>query len=583
MKIGRNLQRISVLAFIAVFIFAALAFAASNIDSGKPRADVIKVAIGQADEREMPPALFEHDKHTEALAAKGQDCTVCHTQMDGSTPFVYKGIADDADFESQLDAFHASCIGCHMDMEYNEQATGPLDGQCRLCHVDANIDTQTLPVTMDKSLHAIHIESAFIKNPNDPSANCGVCHHSYDLAAKELVWVPGTEQACSVCHTDSAQGNTPSLKDAMHTSCVSCHANRSLEAQSKATAPANAPVPSTQNEASATPVTEAALMHANGPETCAGCHSLAGQEAFPVLKNPPRLMRGQPDATVLLPMTNAQLDEQGKAESKVPLGDAVYTGMNPVIFNHKAHEEATETCSVCHHVRIEDGSCSTCHTVEGRPEGQFVQLGKAMHDPFAEQSCVGCHQETIANKLECAGCHVAVKPKTETSCVTCHQPVQGISTADVADGTAFELSKEELETIALENIEARKPVTPLSPDEIPETVIIDALSDEYEPSVFQHRAIYKSLIEGAAASKLAETFHSSPLAACAACHHNSPMEGLANPPKCVTCHSVEPQATSRNVPSLKVAYHQQCMSCHTAMKLESPAATDCTACHAVRK
>ncbi|MDL2272490.1 cytochrome c family protein, partial [Desulfovibrio sp. OttesenSCG-928-I05] len=35
-------------------------------------------------------------------------------------------------------------------------------------------------------------------------------------------------------------------------------------------------------------------------------------------------------------------------------------------------------------------------------------------------------------------------------------------------------------------------------------------------------------------------------------------------------------------PSLKVAYHQQCMSCHQRMDITYPADTDCTACHSKR-
>lgn len=102
--------------------------------------------------------------------------------------------------------------------------------------------------------------------------------------------------------------------------------------------------------------------------------------------------------------------------------------------------------------------------------------------------------------------------------------------------------------------------------------------------MFPHRKIYEALVKGAADSGLASAFHTSPTAMCAACHHNSPIADLKTPPKCASCHGIEADkmATSVNKPSLKAAYHQQCMACHDRMKIEKPAATDCAGCHTPR-
>ena len=146
---------------------------------------------------------------------------------------------------------------------------------------------------------------------------------------------------------------------------------------------------------------EAAIV--TGPTTCAGCHTEEAQSKFKQVNPVPRLMRGQPDATVLLPVNNA----------KRPVG-APEAGMKPVVFNHKAHEASVDSCRTCHHVRIE--SCTVCHTVDGNKDGNFVKLADAMHAKTSDSSCVGCHQQTVMQKKECAGCHGAV-PVMPSKCL----------------------------------------------------------------------------------------------------------------------------------------------------------------------
>ena len=131
---------------------------------------------------------------------------------------------------------------------------------------------------------------------------------------------------------------------------------------------------------------EAAIV--TGPTTCAGCHTEEAQSKFKQVNPVPRLMRGQPDATVLLPVNNA----------KRPVG-APEAGTKPVVVNHKAHEASVDSCRTCHHVRIE--SCTVCHTVDGNKDGNFVKLADAMHAKTSDSSCVGCHQQTVMQKKEC--------------------------------------------------------------------------------------------------------------------------------------------------------------------------------------
>lgn len=80
--------------------------------------------------------------------------------------------------------------------------------------------------------------------------------------------------------------------------------------------------------------------------------------------------------------------------------------------------------------------------------------------------------------------------------------------------------------------------------------------------------------------KLAQAFHTKPETLCAACHHNSPLS--ATPPKCGSCHTTNIDPKNPTRPTLKAAYHLQCMGCHKAMKVGRPKNTDCTTCHKQR-
>lgn len=69
--------------------------------------------------------------------------------------------------------------------------------------------------------------------------DCLKCHHDYDAYMNNR---GGDGQPCSTCHDIAAKQEMPSLKDAYHGQCKSCHEN--MINQGKAT----------------------------GPVTCGGCH-----------------------------------------------------------------------------------------------------------------------------------------------------------------------------------------------------------------------------------------------------------------------------------------------------------------------
>lgn len=103
-----------------------------------------------------------------------------------------------------------------------------------------------------------------------------------------------------------------------------------------------------------------------------------------------------------------------------------------------------------------------------------------------------------------------------------------------------------------------KTVVSHSPEEGPSVVILDQLSDIYVPVIFPHKlhAQMAGMAEG-----------------CVVCHHHSPAGHI---PPCRECHGGPSNPQNLDQPSLKGAYHRQCMSCHREWSHD----TECTVCHA---
>ncbi|MFO7717731.1 MAG: cytochrome c3 family protein, partial [Desulfohalobium sp.] len=495
----------------------------------QPRPDVIRIDAMQANATlQLPPVTFKHDTHTEALAQNGEpaDCTTCHEVKDGQFDPAMKNIAG-KEYAEAKEIFHDTCIGCHTERAEKDKTTGPLDGQCRSCHVEKpRSKAQRQDGGFKKVLHARHVDSKEISF-KDKDKNCGRCHHRYDEADDSLYWAEGKEESCRYCHKQTAQDDVEALPKAAHTQCLSCH--RGL----------------TRND------------QESGPLSCQGCHSAAGrekiqehnQEYLETLPDGlPRLKRGQPDQTLLFAAYNAT---KAAAES----GDN--QAMQPVAFDHEAHEQTAETCRECHHASLD--SCQDgCHTLTGTKKGDFTRLEQAMHTPQSERSCIGCHAQE-QKQPECAGCHAnPVKQPEQESCDQCHTTPKGPNgqTLDMKD--LAEMPQEKLEQMAADALESQpRAETTYAEKDIPEEVTIDIMAEEYKPATFPHRKIVNKLMQGIKDSDLATAMHSGNNTVCASCHHNSPAS--KNPPKCASCHGKPFNPDTPQRPGLKAAYHQQCM------------------------
>jgi hypothetical protein len=96
--------------------------------------------------------------------------------------------------------------------------------------------------------------------------------------------------------------------------------------------------------------------------------------------------------------------------------------------------------------------------------------------------------------------------------------------------------------------------------EAPESLVLDAISEQYGAVRFNHRlhAEMASMDGG-----------------CAQCHHYSPAGEI---PPCSDCHGGETNPANLSQPGLKGAYHRQCLSCHR----EWSHSTACVMCHPPR-
>lgn len=117
----------------------------------------------------------------------------------------------------------------------------------------------------------------------------------------------------------------------------------------------------------------------------------------------------------------------------------------------------------------------------------------------------------------------------------------------------------------------------------PDVVILRELENEYEPVPFDHlsHAMMAEMWDG-----------------CVTCHHHSPelaklWDGPATPtlngartqdlaaevPACKSCHPIAAAEADIHMPSLKGAYHRQCLNCHKEWMHENA----CVICHAPKQ
>jgi hypothetical protein len=530
------------LAMVMVFVFTAGAVNTDLTVEGPVErgADLIVIDVMRAMKPlERPPVIFFHSRHTDALTSVKRDCTACHmTDDNGRLSLKFKRLAD-ADAQTVSDTYHLNCIACHRDMKAQNRKSGPLT--CGECHRQSpDVKSTWQPIVFDKSLHYRHVKANQEK--------CANCHHEFNPQLRKLEYVKGKESACSYCHKETPVDDTSAIKDAAHRQCIGCHRSRIANTKQA------------------------------GPIGCVGCHDADHQMGIEVLADVPRMQRNQPDAVLVK-----------TGPPPVP-GDPSPPVMNPVPFDHLAHETYNDSCKVCHHADL--ASCSSCHTTTGKPEGDGIKLAQAMHSPMGSTSCIGCHQAQ-QQKPACAGCHTFMGTTTQletTRCLTCHmtplavQPeTAGADPAVPQNSAAAATGTDASMQMAQALMQRRNLQTKVFPaDRVPETVSIGDMSDRFEPATFPHGKVLKALVDQIRDNRLAGYFHTEPGTLCQGCHHNSP--AAEKPPLCSSCHgSNTVRETDGFRPGLSGAFHQQCIGCHTSMGITKPASRDCNACHVEKK
>jgi hypothetical protein len=546
---GRKIMRFSgiliVLLGVLGFQMEVFSKVGTPDEDSKVRSDLIMInTIAKQEKPELPAVVFLHGTHTKMMAEQNKDCTTCHKDVNGKMSYKFMRLKDGTPAELK-EIYHSNCISCHESENKAGRKSGPLAGECRSCHQkEPELTVKRADAGMDNTLHYRHWSSKIIAQDKGQDTNCGSCHHEYDKYSKKLVYNKGKEESCRACHTSKPEGDVKTDKmDAFHSECVTCHLDLSKAGVDK-----------------------------YGPVECAGCHgekelAKVKAEDKKLLKKLggtlPRLPRNQPDAVL---MTSSVNDRKVDSSKKQLAGM-----MPPVAFDHKNHESSTKSCRSCHHKTLQ--ACSECHTEKGTKKGGYVTLENAMHKPDSDRSCTGCHAKE-QKKPECAGCHdlIPQNKQSERTCSVCHEKIKDDSQADLTTLAASAKAARAKEIIS------ERPDSPNLPsiDAIPEFVTINALENEYKPCKLPHRKIIMSLVKKMKGDKLANAFHSTPLAVCQSCHHNSPAS--ATPPSCASCHA-KPFLGKDGRPGLKAAYHGQCMTCHKSMGIEKPVSTDCTACH----
>jgi Class III cytochrome C family len=430
---------------------------------------------------------FGHELHTKVLGA--DSCTTCHeTGADGDLVFRFVEYGENASLEDIADAYHDACISCH-----EEKSRGPR--VCAECHFKSKpyVNAVWHTVDMDFGQHQKHSEAM--------DGKCGECHHAYDEASGELVYIEGQERSCRDCHRAESREGQPSLRDAAHGQCLTCHIKRDAAGET------------------------------SGPLECAGCHDPV--EPFPVAYNwriLPRLERDQPDKPVILIADNT---------------------MPAVPFDHLRHERIARNCRTCHHESLE--ACSNCHTLQGDEKGGFVKLADAYHRPTSSHSCVGCHERQKTQDT-CAVCHGSMQHGlVESSCDTCHSgPLAGGAVDRPLTDVAGLLPDDLPDVLHLSQLKDR-----FGPVEFPHRAIVEAMNK----TIGDNRLA--NVFHGSRAVVCASCHHHSPLGAkppsCARCHlqpfdpHAVGRPGLmgAYHQQCVGCHR-----------DMKIGDYRDCRECH---------------------
>jgi len=99
------------------------------------------------------------------------------------------------------------------------------------------------------------------------------------------------------------------------------------------------------------------------------------------------------------------------------------------------------------------------------------------------------------------------------------------------------------------------------PEDTPELITINQISDRYNPVYFSHKIHAQMSNMGGG---------------CEGCHHFNTSGPIL---KCNSCHESTRKREDVSLPDLKGAYHRQCMDCHREWSHE----TGCNSCHTPKK
>ncbi len=157
-----------------LFVMALIGYLVPAQSDGPP----IRILL----ENKGGKVLFGHQEHVDI---EDKNCVTCH-------------------HTSGNDQSPATCGSCHarkFDKTFIASHQNDMDEKnCASCHHN--------PATTDKFSHALHAEDY-------TDQDCQACHHDASIEPEP--------QSCSDCHGPEAAKEVPSLKDANHTRCASCH------------------------------------------------------------------------------------------------------------------------------------------------------------------------------------------------------------------------------------------------------------------------------------------------------------------------------------------------------------------------
>jgi hypothetical protein len=473
---------------------------------------------------EKTKAIFLHDQHTDALEKKNKDCTACHKSENARMSQKFMRLKD-INREELTKIYCDNCTKCHTEMIAAGEKAGPV--KCDECHKERPlIQSSRVPMGFDKSLHFRHYRAQENK--------CDRCHHEYDNKSQKLFYAEGKEGTCRYCHKEKPESDGTekviSMRFASHIACIDCHQK-----------------------------TRAKHMNA-GPLRCAGCHDAKEQLKIEKVINVPRLKRGQPDNVII-----KTGDEKGRIAR-----------MEQVPFDHKSHEEYNDTCRVCHLASLE--SCATCHPMAGSKKatknGREITLETAFHKHGHQSSCTGCHESKQQDK-NCAGCHAFMTKtgqKESSACLRCHMVPLPERTGELSTSNGARMAR-------LMPQLWKETFGPIYKVDVPKTVVLKDLVNQYEPAEYPHRKVFDAMIKKLDGSKLAQYFHYDDTMLCRGCHHNTPVAG--KPPRCANCHDKPFNENNLFRPGIMGSFHQQCIGCHQKMGIVKY--TGCTSCHKERK